>query len=41
MELLKIVNKIAFEKEKKILKFKDDVLKKKLQGKKTLELNKI
>ena len=41
LELFKVVNKIAFEKEKKNNKFKDDLLKKLIQGKRTLESNKI
>ena len=39
LELVKKVNKIALEKEKKINLFRDNLLKKKLEGKKIFELN--
>ena len=39
LELNKKVNKIAFEKEKRMNLFRDNLLKKKLQGKKIFELN--
>ena len=39
LELIKKVNIIAIEKEKKINQFKDNLLRKKLQGKKILEYN--
>jgi len=39
LELNKKVNKIAFEKEERMALFRDNLLKKKLQGKKIFELN--
>ena len=39
LELNKKVNKIAFEKEKRMNIFRDNLLKKKLQGKKIFEFN--